>query len=122
MNSEQAHAFVSRYFRRLFDDHDLNALDDYLHPNYWDDDIGDSAADHIENAKSYLAKVFGEKPRLRVDVRATIALDDVIMSYLEWYEGEGAERRTQMKGAAIFVLDEGRILKRHTYIYEKRAQ
>jgi len=37
MNSDEAHQFITNYFKRLFTDRDLTVLDEYLHPNHWDD-------------------------------------------------------------------------------------
>ncbi len=117
MNDQESHDFVCKYFDELFGNHDIDALDIYLDKSYFDDDIGDPRVDHIKNSKEYLSKVFRETPTIGVDVNDTIARDNVISSFVEWFVIEDNKRRIIRKGMVIFVVDDQKIKKRHTFIY-----
>ncbi len=43
--------------------------------------------------------------------------DNVITAYLEWYHLDQGRKVTRLKGIGLFVMEGGRILKRHNYIY-----
>lgn len=83
MNSQESLAFLRAYFDELFNKRNINALDLYLHQDYFDDDIGDPQTDHIQNSKEFLANLFEEHPTMGVEVIDAIAQDDVISAYLE---------------------------------------
>ena len=117
MNNQESLEFVRMYFDELFGRRNLEALDIYLDKDYFDDDIGDPNIDHIKASKEYLGNLFREKPTIGVDVKDTMARGDVITSFLEWFVVENSQKRTIIKGLAIFVLQDQKILKRHTYIY-----
>lgn len=115
MNDAEAFDFIRTYFHRLFVDRDLSALDVYLHPDYWDDDIGDPAVNHREDARRYLTELFARHPRMGVIVERAVCQGEVITAYLAWHEGLAVLR----SGVALFVVRGGRILKRHTFIHEE---
>ena len=117
MNNAEAHRFIQQYFKRLFVDRDLTALDEHLHPNHWDDDIGESSTDHIQNSKEYLTNLFKNTPTIGVEVHSTMIVDNVITSFLEWFRKEGGQKVSLMKGVGIFVMEGNQILKRHNYLY-----
>lgn len=117
MNNAQALDYLRRYFDALFSQRDLAALDTYLHPDCFDDDIGPGEVDHIGNSKAYLRELFQRQPTIAVTVSDAIARDDVITAFLEWTVAGAGVRVTLRKGVAIFVLKDGKIYRRHTYIY-----
>lgn len=117
MNNQESLEFVRKYFDELFGKRNVDVLDQYLDQDYFDDDIGDPAADHIKNSKEFLKELFRKQPTIRVDVLDAVARDNVISAYLEWHIQENNNIRTIRKGVAIFVLRNQRILKRHTFIY-----
>ena len=117
MNNQESLEFIRNYFEELFGRRNINALDAYLDPEYFDDDIGDPGVDHIINSKEYLLNLFREKPTIGVEVKDAVTRDDVISAFLEWFVAENGARRVILKGVAIFVLRDQKILKRHTYIY-----
>jgi hypothetical protein len=119
MNNQDALEFIRTYFDELFRKRIIAALDQYLDEMYYDDDIGDSSVNHIENSKAFLAEWFKAEPTLGVDVKEAIAQDNVITAFLEWYVIQHNAKRVIQKGVAIFVVKDRKIIKRHTYIYFK---
>ena len=117
MNNQESLEFIRNYFDELFGRRNVDALDAYLDPDYFDDDIGDPGIDHIKSSKEYLLNRFREQPTIGVDVKDTMARDDVISAFLEWFVTDDAVKRVILKGVAIFVLRGQKILKRHTYVY-----
>lgn len=117
MNNQESLKFVRNYFDELFGKRNIDALDLYLDPEYFDDDIGDPSVDHIKNAKKFLKELFRKTPTIGVEVKDAMARDGVISAFLEWYVTESDMKRVIRKGIAIFVLRNQKILKRHTYIY-----
>lgn len=117
MTNDQALDFLRRYFDELFVHHNLDALDVYLHPDYFDDDIGPDEPDHIQNSRDFLRDWFGNEPSMGVTVKDAMAQDDVLTAFLEWHRAGQGVQQTIQKGVAIFVLKDGRIYRRHTYIY-----
>jgi len=117
MNNQESLEFIRTYFDELFGKRNVDALDVYLDKNYFDDDIGDPKVDHIKNGKEYLSELFRERPTIGVDVKDAITRDNVISAFLEWFVTEKDVKRTIRKGIAIFVVNNQKILKRHTYIY-----
>lgn len=117
MNNQESLELIRNYFDELFGRRNVDALDAYLDPEYFDDDIGDPGVDHIKNSKEYLLNLFREKPTIGVEVKDAVTRDDVISAFLEWFVAENGARRVILKGVAIFVLRDQKILKRHTYIY-----
>ncbi len=117
MTNAQALEFIRNYFDELFVEHNVEALDVYLHPDYSDDDIGPDDANHIQNSKEYLRGWFQREPTVRVAVLDAMAQDNVISAFLEWYRTENGVRAMIQKGVAIFVLKDRQIIKRHTFIY-----
>lgn len=117
MTNDQALDFLRRYFDELFVHHNLDALDVYLHPDYFDDDIGPDEADHVQNSKDFLRDWLESEPTVRVAVRAAMTQDKVLTAFLEWQRTEQGIDQTIQKGVAIFVLKDGKIYRRHTYIY-----
>ena len=99
------------------------SLDNFLdHHARWpligfDDDIGDPGIDHIQNSKEYLTNMFAQNPTIGVDVKAAIVRDDVISAYLDWHVTENGVKRVIRRGVANFVLKQGKIIKRHTFVY-----
>ena len=119
MNNKEALQFIRSYFDELFGKRNVAALNAWLHQDYFDDDIGDPAEDHIRNSKEYLQKLFTEKPSIAVEVIDAVTHDDVIAAFLEWYEMDGNIRKTIRKGVAMFVVKDAKIVKRHTFIYQE---
>jgi hypothetical protein len=117
MNNQESLEFVRKYFDELFGKRNIDALDIYLDKEYFDDDIGDSGIDHIKNAKEFLTKLFKENPTIGVEVRDAITQDNVISAFVEWFVLENRVRKTIRKGIAIFVVNNLKIRKRHTFIY-----
>jgi hypothetical protein len=119
MNNQESLAFIREYFDELFGKRNIDALDVYLDKEYFDDDIGDPSVDHIKTSKEYLRKLFREKPTMGVDVKDTITRDGVISAFLAWFVCENNTKRIIRKGVAIFVVNNCKILKRHTYVYDE---
>jgi SnoaL-like domain len=117
MNNQEGLEFIRNYFDELFRKRNLDALDTYLDKDYFDEDIGDGAVDHIRNSKAYLTKLFKTRPSVGVDVKDAITQDNVISAFLEWFVVENNAKRVIMKGVAIFEVHGVRIQKRHTYLY-----
>ena len=117
MTDQEAAEFVRDYFVTLFETRDLSALEQYVHPDYFDDDIGDPEIDHVEAGKGYLQSLYQRHPTINVTPIRTIVQDEVISSYLEWSTTASGERTVHVRGIALFVMESGRILKRHTFIY-----
>lgn len=117
MNDQEALEFIKGYFDDLFVKRDVTALDRYLDKNYFDHDIGDPSIDHIQNSKQYLQKLFEREPSIGVNVIRVMTHDEVITAFLEWTMVKDRVRRATMKGVASFLIRNGRILKRHTFIY-----
>ncbi|MEM5776076.1 MAG: nuclear transport factor 2 family protein, partial [Anaerolineaceae bacterium] len=112
MNNQQALDWMRAYFHRLFVERDVDALDDYLHPDYFDDDIGAEVSDHVQDSKDYLRSWFQRSPGIGVDVLEAMAAGGVISAFLDWYVQEGGDKKIIMKGVAVFVLCDGKILHR----------
>lgn len=117
MNNQEGLDFIRKYFEELFVKRNVEALDFYMDPNYFDDDIGDPNTNHLQNSKEYLAKLFKTNPTIGVNVIDAITHDDVISAFLEWFTCENNVKKTIRKGIAIFVIKDRKILKRQTYIY-----
>lgn len=117
MNSEESFKFVQKYFDELFEKRNVDALDEYLDPDYFDDDIGDPAIDHIQSSKEFLKELFRKQPTIGVEVLDAMTRDDVISAYVEWFIRENNNKQIIRKGVAIFRLRDQRILKRHTFVY-----
>lgn len=122
MNNQQALDWMRAYFHRLFVERDVDALDDYLHPDYFDDDIGAEVSDHVQDSKDYLRGWFQRTPGIGVDVLEAMAAGGVISAFLDWYVQEGGDKKVIMKGVAVFVLRDGKILHRHTFMYHQYLQ
>ena len=56
MNDQESLECIRKYFDELFRKRNIDALDAYLAPEYFDDDIGDPKIDHIHNSKQYLLR------------------------------------------------------------------
>jgi len=119
MNNQEALEYIRTYFDELFGKRNLDALDTFLDKNYFDDDIGDPTVDHIQNGKEFLADLFNKQPTIGVEVKDAISQDNVITAFLDWFIVEQDRRKILYKGVAIFVLNDRKILKRHTYIYHE---
>ncbi|NNG01961.1 MAG: nuclear transport factor 2 family protein [Desulfobacteraceae bacterium] len=117
MTAAQADRFIKDYFFELFEKRNIEALDQYLHEDYWDDDIGETGVDHLENSKRYLSNLFQQFPSIRVDVLNSAVEHDVITAYLEWSYKMDSRKVIWKRGIGIFVLNSNTIIKRHTYIY-----
>lgn len=117
MNDQEGFDYIKRYFFELFDRRNMEALHEFLDPEYFDDDIGDPAVDHIANSKEYLRQWFIEQASISVEVSGAAVKDDVISAFLEWHVSENGCKRVIRKGVAIFVLRDRKILRRHTFIY-----
>jgi ketosteroid isomerase-like protein len=117
MNDQEATKFVRDYFAAVFETRDLAALDEYLHPDYRDDDIGDDGIDHIEAGRAYLKDLYKRHPSINVSVKKAVVHDGVITSYLEWSTTTQGQTTVHIKGTAGFVMESGRIRRRHTFVY-----
>jgi ketosteroid isomerase-like protein len=117
MNNQEGLEYVRTYFDELFGKRNVAALDVYLAPDYSDDDIPAGTVDHLKNSKEYLRNLFRERPTIGVDVLDAVAREDVISAFLEWYVVENGTRHVLRKGIAIFVVRDGKIVKRHTFVY-----
>ena len=119
MNNQEALAYIRAYFDELFVKRNMAALDEYLDQDYFDDDIGDPNVDHIENGKAFLTQLFKDKPTIGVDVKSALAEENVISAFLDWFILDEGVKKIIIKGVAIFVLKNQKIMKRHTFIYFK---
>ena len=117
MNNKEAYEYIRTYFHRLFVERDISALDEYLHPDYWDDDIGESGISHIDNSKQFLYSLFQRLPNIDVNVENVMCNENVITVCLQWVDLHGGHPEILRKGIAVFVLTERKISRRHTYIY-----
>jgi len=120
MNDREATRFIEEYFSSLFMERDVDVLDRYLHPDYWDDDCGQEGINHIEDSKEYLRDLFSRIPTVGVSVGRVTAEGNVITAFLDWTLEDADVITTWKRGIAIFVLEGDRIRKRHTYIYDSR--
>jgi len=118
MNDHDATRFVTDYFAALFVTRDLSALDQYMHPDYVDDDIGDDDIDHIEAGKGFLQDLFRRHPSINVSVKRAVIHDDVITAYLEWTTTQDGKPTVHIRGVASLVMESGRIKRRHTFVYD----
>lgn len=118
MNNHDGLEFIRGYFNELFTRRNINALDEYLAPDYFDDDIGDPSVDHLQNSKEYIKILFEREPSIDVEVVDAMCHDDVITAFLEWYRVVNGSKASFRKGIAIFELSDRLIKKRHTYIYQ----
>jgi hypothetical protein len=121
MNNQAGLEFIRKYFDELFGKRNIGALDLYLDENYFDDDIGDAEVDHLENSKEFLAEWFRVQPTIGVEVIDAITQDNVISAFLNWFVIESNTKRIIQKGVVIFVVNNQKILKRHTYIYSEQC-
>lgn len=119
MDDKEAELYIKNYFDQLFGKKNIDSLDSYLHKDYWDDDIGDSNVNHVENSKRYLENLFKENPQIGIDVNRVIAYENTIIAYLTWYENKNNVKKVLRKGVAIFEIENTKIKKRHTYLYNK---
>ena len=117
MNDSEALSFLREYFAALFIRHDLEVIDTYMAPDYFDDDIGDPNVNHLQCSKDFLADLFMRMPGIGVEVKSACCRDDVISAYLNWTLDENGQHRVIKKGVAIFVLRDRQIIKRHTFLY-----
>lgn len=117
MKKEEALKYIKDYFKTLFVYKELDKITNFLHPDYWDDDIGDSNVNHISSSKEYLSELFKRRPHVGVKVIDANIQNNVITAYLEWHNDISRMDSIWMKGVAIFVLESSKIIKRHTYIY-----
>lgn len=120
MNNQESLEFIRKYFDELFGKRNIDALDTYLDKDYFDDDISNPTIDHIKNSKEFLTELFKEKPTIGVEVKDAMTRDGVVSAFLEWFVCENNTKRIIRKGIAIFVLNNCKILKRHTYIYDQK--
>jgi len=120
MDNAQALTFLRRYFEDLFVRRNVDALDEYLHREYFDGDIGESASDHVRNSKEFLKRWFAEEPTIGVEVKDAVTHDGVISAFLEWSVAGNGIRTPLQKGVAVFALKDGKIIRRNTFIYWKR--
>lgn len=120
MDHREGLEFIRNYFNELFVERNLEALDVYLHEDYFDDDIGDPEVDHRQNSKEFLAELFRDNPGIGIEVMDVMTRDNVITAFLKWYEDQGQEKRMIRKGVAIFVLSGKSIIRRHTFIYAEK--
>jgi len=112
-----AKKFLKEYFNTLFVKKRLDRLDDYLDKDYFDSDIGPGVKDHVKNSKEYLPALLEKYPGIRVLVKHAVRFSDVICAHLHWTILKDSKRIVWKKGAAVFVLRGGKILKRSTFIY-----
>jgi len=117
MNNAEGLEFIHRYFDEVFNKRNIDALDDFVDKDYFDDDIGDPKVDHLKNSKEFLKELFRRNPTIGIDVTDAITHDNVISAFLEWFVRENEKKRVIRKGVAVFVVENQRIRKRHTYIY-----
>jgi hypothetical protein len=117
MNNQEGLEFIRQYFAELFGKRNIAVLDLYMDKDYFDDDIGDPSINHIQASKEFLARLFAERPTIGVDVKDAVTQDNVIAAFIERFVIEGGVRRTITKALAIFVVDNRKIVKRHTYLY-----
>jgi len=121
MNNEEGLAFIREYFDELFGKRNMDALSTYLDPSYFDDDIGEFEADHVKCSREFLTALFKRQPTIGVDVQNAIVQDNVISAFLHWSVLEEDIKRIIRKGVAIFVVENRKIVRRHTYIYYDEA-
>ena len=121
INNQEGLAFIREYFDELFVKRNLNAVSSYLDENYFDDDIGESEADHVKCSKEFLSPLFRRQPTIDVDVKDATVQDNVISAFLDWFVLEDHAKRIIRKGVAIFVVDHCKIVKRHTFTYHNEA-
>lgn len=111
--------YIEEYFNTLFVERNLDKINEFLHPNYWDDDYGVAGTDHIEGTKDYLLDLFNKIPKVGVKVNKVDSHDNVIIAYLEWYYDIQDTNSLWQKGVGTFLIESGRIIKRNTFIYYK---
>jgi hypothetical protein len=121
MNRTESLAYVKNYFHEIFEHKNIDAIDSFVDREYFDDDIGDPKVDHIENSKKFLSDLFTTKPNIGVRVDSAIEKDGVTTSFIEWYEKKDDENEVIRKGIVIFVLRNGKILRRHTFLYFEKS-
>ena len=98
MKDRESLEFIRGYFDELFGKRNVDALDVYLDPEYFDDDIGDPNIDHIQSSKQYLLHLFEDKPTIGVEVQDAVGRDGVISAFLEWFVTENNPIRIFSRG------------------------
>lgn len=71
--------------------------------------------------RAYFNELFGKRNITALDLYVALARDGVISAYLEWYILEDRIKRVIRKGVAIFVVQDRKIRKRHTFVYDESA-
>ena len=110
--SSEAKKYIEKYFHELFVKRNLDALDEYLADDYYDDDIGPGAKDHKTNSRAYLKELFLRKPGIKVTAGNVTIEDNVITAYLQWIDTEDGRETILIKGIAIFEMNGQKIQKR----------
>ncbi|MBN2444321.1 MAG: nuclear transport factor 2 family protein [Spirochaetales bacterium] len=103
MNHNDAFVYLKEYFHDLFVKRSIDALDNYLHPDYHDDDIGDNGENHIENTKSFLKDLFKRNPSIGMDVKKAVIEDNVITAYLNWYIQKDGKKEITIKNTDSYL-------------------
>lgn len=117
---DKSYLYIEKYFNTLFVERNLDKLNEFLHPSYWDDDYGVTGVDHIEGTKHYLLDLFNKRPNIGVKVKKVDSHDNVISAYLEWYHDIHDINSLWQKGVGTFLIETGKIIKRQTFIYYKK--
>ena len=121
ITKNEADAFITNYFKKLYIEHDIESLGAFLDAAYWDDDIGVEENDHIKNSKEYLKILFEDNPTIGIDIIEVTVHDNVISAYLTWFVKNEEKLEIIRKGIAIFEMNIMKISKRHTYIYYDKS-
>ncbi len=112
-----AKKFLRNFFTELYEEKDLSCLDRYLHPDYFDYDIGAGVKDHLRNSKEYVLRKYEEDPGFRVAVKRVRKLGRAYCARLVWLSSENGSEKTLFEGIATFLIEDGRIRRRGTFLY-----
>ncbi len=117
-----AKRYLQNFFNELFVKKDLSCLDRYLDPGYFDYDIGPAVDDHIQNSKDYILEAYKTDPTRHVVVREVRKVERAYCAHLVWRYSENGVEKTRFEGVATFVIENGRIKRRSTLMFEQSRE
>ena len=80
MSLEQKKAVVRRFVERVQNQHNLDALDELLSPDFVDHS-GMSSPPNLAGARAFFAMMFAAFPDMRFEIRQQLAEGDRVMTY-----------------------------------------
>jgi hypothetical protein len=112
-----AKKYLKAFFRELYEKKDVSCLDRYLHPEYFDCDIGPGTKDHVGASKDFVLKKYTEDPGFRVNVKEVRKLGRAYCARLVWSTREDGAEKILFEGIATFLIEGGKIRRRGTFLF-----